>query len=143
LHLHNTKITRQCEIVSFSQASACRLWSDGPWTGREIQPAWENYHESQGYKPTATCKECGVKKLCVLTLVTPPEVMPFPPSPPPLRCCLKYPLPEGSVGAQRRRPEPTMTNWGNASKTCASILQNTAEHNRQELVAFCQRAGTS
>jgi len=28
--------------------------------------------------------------------------------------------------------------WGNASKTCASIPQDTAEHNRRELVAFCQ-----
>jgi len=32
-----------------------------------------------------------------------------------------------------------MMNWGgNASKPCASILQDTAEHNRRELVAFCQ-----
>jgi len=31
-----------------------------------------------------------------------------------------------------------MTNWGNASKTCASIPQDTAKHNRRELVAFCQ-----
>ena len=31
-----------------------------------------------------------------------------------------------------------MTNWGNASKTCASIPKDTAEHNRRELVAFCQ-----
>jgi len=31
-----------------------------------------------------------------------------------------------------------MTNWGNASKTCASIPQDAAEHNRRELVAFCQ-----
>jgi len=31
-----------------------------------------------------------------------------------------------------------MTNWGNASKTCASIPQDTAEHNRRELFAFCQ-----
>ena len=31
-----------------------------------------------------------------------------------------------------------MTNWDNASKTCASIPQDTAEHNRRELVAFCQ-----
>jgi len=31
-----------------------------------------------------------------------------------------------------------MTNWGNASKTCASIPQDTAEHNRRQLVAFCQ-----
>jgi len=32
-----------------------------------------------------------------------------------------------------------MTNWANASKTCASIPPDTAEHNRRELVAFCQR----
>ena len=31
-----------------------------------------------------------------------------------------------------------MTNWGNTSKNCASIPQDTAKHNRQELVAFCQ-----
>jgi hypothetical protein len=31
-----------------------------------------------------------------------------------------------------------MTNWGNASKACASIPQDTAEHYRRELVAFCQ-----
>jgi len=31
-----------------------------------------------------------------------------------------------------------MTKSGNASKTCASIPQDTAEHNRRELVAFCQ-----
>jgi len=31
-----------------------------------------------------------------------------------------------------------MTNWGNESNTCASILQDTAEHNRRELVTFCQ-----
>ena len=79
-----TKITRQHDIVSFSQATACRqiLWGDGPWTVREIEPAWENYYESQGYKPTATCKECGFKKLCVLTSLTPTEV---PPSPRPRR----------------------------------------------------------
>jgi len=42
--LTTTKITRQHDIVSFSQATACRqiLWSDGPWTGREIEPAWKN-----------------------------------------------------------------------------------------------------
>jgi len=63
--LTTTKITRQHAIVSFSQATACRqiLWSDGPWTGGGIEHAWENYYESQGYKPTATCKECGFKKL--------------------------------------------------------------------------------
>jgi len=57
--LTSEKIARQHEIVSFSQATACRQirWSDGPWTGRETEPAWENYYELQGYKPMATCKE--------------------------------------------------------------------------------------
>jgi len=43
--LTTTKITRQHDIVSFSQGAACRqiLWSDGPWTGGEIEPACENY----------------------------------------------------------------------------------------------------
>jgi len=31
-----------------------------------------------------------------------------------------------------------MTNWGNASKTCASIPHDTAKPNRRELVAYCQ-----
>jgi len=130
--LTTTKITRQHDIVSFSQATVCKqiLWGDGTWTGREIEPAWENYYESQGYKPTATCKECGFKKLCVLTSLTPTEVLPSPPSPPPSWCCLKCVSPEGCVRAQGRRNEPTMTNFGNASKTCASIPQDTAEHNR-------------
>ena len=41
--------------------------------------------------------------------------------------------------------EPMVTNWGNASKTCSGIPQETAEHNRRELVAFCplKGAGTS
>ena len=98
--LTTTKITRHHDIVSFSQATAFRqiLWSDGPWPGREIEPAWENYYESQGYKPTATCKERrGFKKLCVLTPLTPTEVPPSPPPPPPSWCCLKCVSPEGCV----------------------------------------------
>jgi len=49
--LTTIKITPQHDIVSFSQATACRqiLWSDGPWTGGEIEPARENYYESRGY----------------------------------------------------------------------------------------------
>ena len=31
-----------------------------------------------------------------------------------------------------------MTSWGDASKTCASILQDKAEQNRRGLVAFFQ-----
>jgi len=135
--LITTKITRQHDIVSFPRAPACRqtlLCSDGPWTSREIEPAWENYYKSQGYKPTVTCKECGFKKLCVLTSLTPTEVPPSPPSLPKSWCCLKCVSPEGYARAQRWWPEPTMTNWGNASKTCASIPQDTDEHNRRELV---------
>ena len=109
-----------------------------PSKARLQEATWENYYESQGYKPTATCKECRFKKLCVLTSSTPTEVPPSPPSPPPSWCCLKCVSPEGSARAQGRRLEPTMTNWGNTSKTCASIPQDTAEHNRRELVAFCQ-----
>jgi len=87
----------------------------------------------------ATCKrECRCQKLCVLTSLTPSEVPPSPPSPPPSWCCLKCVLAEGCVRARGRRPEPTMMNCGNASKTCASIPQDTAEYNRRELVAFCQ-----
>jgi len=88
--LTTTEITRQHDIISSFQATACRqiLWSDGPWTGREIEIAWENYYELQGYKPTATCTECGFKKLCVLTSLTPTEVPPSLPSPPPSWCCL-------------------------------------------------------
>jgi len=40
--LTTTKITRQHDIVSFSQATACRqiqvFWRDGPWTGRKLSP---------------------------------------------------------------------------------------------------------
>ena len=84
--LTTTKITRQHDIISFSQATACRqiLLSDGLWTGREIEPAWENYDESQGYKPMATCKEYGFKKLCVLTSLTPTRLR-FRPLPRPRR----------------------------------------------------------
>jgi len=102
------------------------------------EPTWETYYESQGYKPTATCKECGFKKLCVLTSLTPTEVLPSFLSPPISCCCLKCPSPEGCLCAQGRQHKPTMPNWGNASKTCASISQDTAEHNRRELVAFYQ-----
>jgi len=43
------KITRQHDIVSFPQGMACRqiLLSNGSWTSAEIEPAWENYSESQ------------------------------------------------------------------------------------------------
>jgi len=84
------------------------------------------------------CKECRFKEPCVLTSFTPTEIPLSPHSPPLSLCCLKYPSPESCPNAQRRRPEPTMTNWGNASKTWSGIPHDTAEHNKRKLVAFCQ-----
>jgi len=112
--------------------------SDALWTGGQIEPAWGNYYESQCYKSTAICQCKEFKELCVLTSFKPTEVPPSSLSPPPSWCCLKSPLPQDCVGAPGWWPEPTMTNWGNTSKNCASIPQDTAKHNRQELVAFCQ-----
>jgi len=45
------------------------LWSEGPWLGEELEKAWENYYEVQGYSPFATCgnHQCRSKDLCVLT----------------------------------------------------------------------------
>ena len=100
--LTTAKITRQHDIFSVSEGTTCGqiLWSDSPWTGG----AWENYYESQGYKSTATCKECGFKELCVLTSFMPTEVLPSPPSLPPSWCCLKCPSPEVCVLAVHRFP---------------------------------------
>jgi len=105
---------------------------------KTITKNWENYYELQGLKPTATCEECGFKELYVLTSFTPPEVLTSPLPPPPSWYCLNRLSPEGCMSTQGRRPEPTRINWGYASKDCASIPQDTAEHNRQELVVFCQ-----
>ena len=80
-----TKFTRQHDFFCFPRGTAgCRqiLWNDGPWTGREIEPAWDDYHESQGYKLTATCKECAINELCVLTSFTPTKTLLSSPSPP-------------------------------------------------------------
>ena len=41
------------------------LWSEGPWLGEELEKAWENYYEVQGYSPFATCgnDQCRSKDL--------------------------------------------------------------------------------
>ena len=53
-----TTVTRQCDLVRFSQESSATkkeiLWSNGPWLGREIVPAWKNYYETQGFPTFAT-----------------------------------------------------------------------------------------
>jgi len=46
------------------------LWNEGPWLGEELEKAWENCYEVQGYSPFATCGNnlCRSKDLCVLTV---------------------------------------------------------------------------
>ena len=56
------------------------LWSEGPWLGEELEKAWENYYEVQGYSPIGTCgnNQCKSKDLYVLTsLPCPPLVLPL------------------------------------------------------------------
>jgi len=53
-----TTVTRQHDLVRFSQRIGATkkeiLWSNGPWLGKEIGPAWENFYETQGFPPFAT-----------------------------------------------------------------------------------------
>ena len=68
-----TRITQMHDIVKTLQDGPESvkeiLWSEGPWSGEELEKAWENYYEVQGYSPFATCgnNQCRNKDLCVLT----------------------------------------------------------------------------
>ena len=57
------------------------LWSEGPWLGEELEKAWENYYEVQGYSPFVTCGNdpCRSKDLCVLTTAALPFTSPSSP----------------------------------------------------------------
>jgi len=118
------------------------LWSEGPWLGEELEKAWENYYEVQGYSPFAACgnDQCRSKDLCVLTstaLLSTSYSSPlhafFTPSIPGSQVpgvdspCLPLHQVQGGISPSR----------GNASKTRASLPQATVEQNRRELVAFC------
>ena len=129
-----TTVTRQHDLVRFSQRIRATekeiLWSNGPWLGKEIGPAWENFYETQGFPPFETCSKCEFGEVCVLTVA--PS---FPSSSLPLEC--SAPIPQELV-----RKEIGLTaarGWGNASKTRSSLPHSTVEHNRRELVAFCQQ----
>jgi len=112
-----TTITRQCDLIRISQKSRATkkkiLWSNGPWLGQEIVPAWENFYETQGVSPFAA------GEMCVLTAASssPPLVW--------LASASRSPAPlrkeNGPVAARE---------WGNASKTRSSLLQSTVEHDR-------------
>ena len=68
-----TRITQMHDIVKTLQNGPESvkeiLWSEDPWLGEELEKAWENYYEVQGYSPFATCgiDQCRSKDLCVLT----------------------------------------------------------------------------
>ena len=131
--LTTTQITRQHDIISFFSRNG--QWADSlEWWPMD----WLRNWACMGKLLRIACKECRFKEPCVLTSFTPTEIPLSPHSPPLSLCCLKYPSPESCPNAQRRRPEPTMTNWGNASKTWSGIPHDTAEHNKRKLVAFCQ-----
>ena len=73
-----TQITQMHDIVKTLQ--------DGPesvsqWLGQELEKAWENYYEVQGYSPFATCgnDQCRSKDLCALTSAALPSTSPSSP----------------------------------------------------------------
>jgi len=53
-----TTVARQCDLVRFSQKIRATkteiLWSNGPWLGKEIGLAWENFYETRGFPPFVT-----------------------------------------------------------------------------------------
>jgi len=143
-----TRITQMHDIVKTLQDGPESvkeiLWSEGPWLGAELDKAWENYYEVQGYLPFATCgnDQCRSKDLCVLTSAALPSTSPssllhapFNPFTPgsqvPGVDSSCSPLHQVRGGISRSR--------GNASKTWASLPQATVEQKRRELVAFCQQ----
>ena len=80
-----TRVTQMNDIVKTLQDGPESvkeiLWSEGPWLGEELEKAWENYYEVQGYSPFATCgnDQCRSKDLCVLTSAALPSTSPSSP----------------------------------------------------------------
>jgi len=131
-----TRITQMHDIVKTLQDGPESvteiLWpgSEGPWSGEELEKAWENYYEVQGYSPFATCgnDQCRNNDLCVLTsaalpstTLSSPQHAPFTPSTPgsqvPGVDSPRSPLHQVRGGVSPSR--------GNASKTRASLSQAT------------------
>jgi len=75
--MHDIAKTLQDEPESVKEI----LWSEGLWLGEELEKAWENYNEVQGYSPFATCgnDQCRSKDLCVLTSFALPSTSPSSP----------------------------------------------------------------
>ena len=102
------------------------LWSESPWLGEELEKAWENDYEVQGYSPFATCgnDQCRSKDLCVSTSAALPSTSfssplhaPFTPTTPGSQVpgvdspCSPLHQVQGGISPSR----------GNASKTRASL----------------------
>jgi len=143
-----TRFTQMHDIVKTLQDGSESvkeiLWSEGPWLGEELETAWENYYDVQGYSPFATCgnDQSRSNDLCVLTSATLPSTSPSSP--------LHTPFTPSTPGSEmpgvnspcsllnQVRGEVSPSR-GNATKTRASLPQVTVEQNRRELVAFCQQ----
>jgi len=111
------------------------LWSEGPLLGEELEKAWENYHEVQGYSPFATCgnEQCRSKDFCVLTSAALPSTSPSSPLLAPF-----FPSTPGSQVPGEDSPCSPLhqvrggisPSRGDASETRASQPQATVEQNR-------------
>jgi len=141
-----TRITQMHDIVKTLQDGPESIkeivWSEGPWLEEELEKAWENYYEVQGYSPFATCgnDQCRSKDLCVLTFAALPSTS----LSSPLRAPFTPSTPGSQVPGVRSPCSPlhqvrggVSPSRGNASKTRASLPQATVAQNRRELVAFC------
>ena len=120
------------------------IWSEGPWLGKELEKAWENYYEIQGFWPFAPCgnDQCRSKDLCVLTSAA----LPCTSRSSPLYASFTPSTPGSHVPGENSPRSPLhqvrggfFPSRGNASKTRASLPQATVEQSRRELVAFCQQ----
>jgi len=80
-----TRVTQIHDIVKTLQdrpeSAKQILWSEGPWLREELEKAWANYYEVQGYLPFAKCcnDQCRGKDLCVLTSAALPSISPSSP----------------------------------------------------------------
>jgi len=76
-------------IIGALKAAAPEFWSKGPWLGEELEKAWENYYEVQGYLPFATCgyDQYRSKDLCMLTSAALPSTSPSSPLHAPFTPC--------------------------------------------------------
>jgi len=120
--MHNTVTTLQDGPESAKEF----LWSEGPWLGEELEKAWGNYYEIQGYSPFATCgnDQCRSKDLCMITSVVVPSTSPSSP--------LLAPFTPSTPGSQEPGVDSPCSplhqvrggvspSRGNASKTRASL----------------------